>query len=124
MMEGDVSAINLLGRLVELGRERFTGAIRFESEGVIKILYFKGGDILSASTNDRSDSVDEGGHQPYDTIRLDPAGHVPGPCCPAVMTWSARQVRPANLCHVERTRVTFGAAGRQVTPAAHSPGRQ
>jgi hypothetical protein len=59
MMEGDVSTIDLLGRLVDLGRERFTGAIRFESEGVIKILYFKGGDILSASTNDRSDSVDE-----------------------------------------------------------------
>src|SRR3979409_1117921 len=59
MMEGDVSTIDLLGRLVDLGRERFTGAIRFESEGVIKILYFKGGDILAASTNDRSDSIDE-----------------------------------------------------------------
>ena len=59
MMEGDVSAIDLLARLVELGREHFTGAIRFESEGIIKIIYFKGGDVLSASTNDRSDSVDE-----------------------------------------------------------------
>jgi septal ring-binding cell division protein DamX len=59
MMEGDVTAIDLLARLVELGRERFTGAIRFENDGIIKILYLKGGDILSASTNDRADSVDE-----------------------------------------------------------------
>ena len=59
MMEGDVSTIDLLARLVELGREHFTGAIRFENEGIIKILYLKGGDILSASTNDRADSVDE-----------------------------------------------------------------
>src|SRR5215210_5286898 len=59
MMEGDITSIDLLARLVELGRERFTGAIRFENEGIIKILYFKGGDVLSASTNDRSDSVDE-----------------------------------------------------------------
>ncbi len=59
MMEGDVSTIDLLARLVELGREKFTGAIRFENEGVIKIIYLKGGDILSASTNDRADSVDE-----------------------------------------------------------------
>lgn len=59
MMEGDITAIDLLGRLVELGREHFTGAIRFENDGIIKILYLKGGDILSASTNDRADSVDE-----------------------------------------------------------------
>jgi len=59
MMEGDITTIDLLARLVELGRERFTGAIRFENDGIIKILYLKGGDILSASTNDRADSVDE-----------------------------------------------------------------
>lgn len=59
MLEGEINQINLVERLVELWREQFTGAIRFESEGIIKILYFKGGDILSASTNDRSDSIDE-----------------------------------------------------------------
>jgi hypothetical protein len=58
-LEGEVGEINLVEQLVELGRERFTGAVRFESDGIIKILYFKGGDILSASTNDRTDSVDE-----------------------------------------------------------------
>ncbi|MDQ3281831.1 MAG: SPOR domain-containing protein [Acidobacteriota bacterium] len=59
MLEGEISQINLVERLVELWREQFTGAIRFENEGIIKILYFKNGDILSASTNDRSDSIDE-----------------------------------------------------------------
>jgi hypothetical protein len=59
MLEGEISQINLVERLVELWREQFTGAIRFENEGIIKILYFKGGDILSASTNDRADSIDE-----------------------------------------------------------------
>jgi len=59
MLEGEISQINLVERLVELWREQFTGAIRFESDGIIKIVYFKGGDILSASTNDRADSVDE-----------------------------------------------------------------
>src|SRR5215212_1281984 len=59
MLEGDISEIKLVERLVELWREQFTGAIRFESDGIIKILYLKGGDILSASTNDRADSVDE-----------------------------------------------------------------
>jgi hypothetical protein len=59
MLEGDIREINLVGRLVELWREKFTGAIRFENDGIIKIIYFKGGDILSASTNDRADSVDE-----------------------------------------------------------------
>lgn len=59
MLEGDIHQINLIERLVELWREQFTGAIRFENDGIIKIIYFKGGDILSASTNDRSDSIDE-----------------------------------------------------------------
>ncbi|HEU4889316.1 MAG TPA: DUF4388 domain-containing protein, partial [Thermoanaerobaculia bacterium] len=54
-----MNQINLIERLVELWREQFTGAIRFENDGIIKIIYFKGGDILSASTNDRSDSIDE-----------------------------------------------------------------
>jgi len=59
MLEGEIGEINLVERLVELWREQFTGAIRFESDAIIKILYFKGGDVLSASTNDRSDSIDE-----------------------------------------------------------------
>src|SRR5215211_8234511 len=59
MLEGDISQINLIERLVELWREQFTGAIRFENDGIIKIIYFKGGDVLSASTNDRADSIDE-----------------------------------------------------------------
>ncbi|MGN6184485.1 MAG: DUF4388 domain-containing protein [Thermoanaerobaculia bacterium] len=59
MLEGEISEINLVERLVELWREQFTGAIRFENDGIIKIVYFKGGDVLSASTNDRSDSIDE-----------------------------------------------------------------
>jgi septal ring-binding cell division protein DamX len=58
-LEGDIKEIDLISRLVELGREQFTGAIRFENDGIIKIIYFKGGDILSASTNDRADSIDE-----------------------------------------------------------------
>jgi len=57
--EGEIGEIDLIGRLVELGRDHFTGAIRFESDGIIKIVYFKGGDVLSASTNDRTDSIDE-----------------------------------------------------------------
>src|SRR6266508_3162466 len=59
MLEGEIRDIDLVARLVELWREKFTGAIRFENDGIIKILYFKGGDVLSASTNDRADSVDE-----------------------------------------------------------------
>ena len=57
--EGEIRDVKLVERLIELWREQFTGAIRFENDGVIKIIYFKGGDILSASTNDRADSVDE-----------------------------------------------------------------
>lgn len=57
--EGEIGEFDLVQRLVELGREKFTGAIRFEQDGIIKIVYFKGGDVLSASTNDRTDAVDE-----------------------------------------------------------------
>jgi cytoskeletal protein RodZ len=57
--EGSIGEIDLIQRLVELGREHFTGAIRFEQDGIIKIIYFKGGDVLSASTNDRKDAIDE-----------------------------------------------------------------
>jgi septal ring-binding cell division protein DamX len=57
--EGEIREINLVERLIELWRDQFTGAIRFENDGIIKIVYVKGGDILSASTNDRADSVDE-----------------------------------------------------------------
>src|SRR5436190_15299854 len=57
--EGQIGEIDLIQRFVELGRAGFTGAIRFEQDGIIKIVYFKGGDVLSASTNDRTDAVDE-----------------------------------------------------------------
>ena len=57
--EGEIGEIDLIERLVELGSEQFTGAIRFESDGIIKIVYFKGGDVISASTNDRADAIDE-----------------------------------------------------------------
>ena len=58
-LEGEIGEIQLIDRLVDLWRQKFTGAIRFENDGIIKIIYVKGGDVLSASTNDRNDSVDE-----------------------------------------------------------------
>jgi hypothetical protein len=57
--EGSIGSIDLIDRLVALGREQFTGAVRFEHDGIIKIVYLKSGDVLSASTNDRTDSIDE-----------------------------------------------------------------
>src|SRR5205814_3804429 len=56
---GVLAEIYRPARLVELRRHHFTGAIRFENDGVIKIAYFKVGDVLSASTNDRTDSIDK-----------------------------------------------------------------
>src|SRR5207244_4952373 len=58
-LEGQIRDIDVVERLVELWREHVTGAFRFEQDGVIKILYCKSGDVLSASTNDRVDSIDE-----------------------------------------------------------------
>lgn len=58
-LEGELQEIDLFRHLLELGEARFTGAIRFEHDAIIKILYFKEGEVLSASTNDRADSVDE-----------------------------------------------------------------
>src|SRR6266542_875698 len=58
-LEGHLADIDVVQTLVELWREKFTGAFRFEQDGVIKIIYFKAGDVLSASTNDRTDSIDE-----------------------------------------------------------------
>lgn len=57
--EGEVLQLDLMNKLVELWRDKFTGALRFESDAVIKIIYFKQGNIISASTNDRADSIDE-----------------------------------------------------------------
>ena len=37
MLEGEIRDIDLVARLVELWREKFTGAIRFENDGIIKI---------------------------------------------------------------------------------------
>jgi hypothetical protein len=57
--EGQLSEIDFLDLLVAHWRESFTGAIRIENDAIIKIVYFREGDLLSASTNDRADSLGE-----------------------------------------------------------------
>jgi len=58
-LEGSVSQIDLIESLIRLTDDGFTGAVRFEQDGVIKILYFREGSVVSASTNDRADGFDE-----------------------------------------------------------------
>lgn len=57
--EGQLKDIDFIDLLVRLWREQFTGAVRAESDALIKIIYFRAGDLLSASTNDRVDSLGE-----------------------------------------------------------------
>ncbi|MEO8218749.1 MAG: DUF4388 domain-containing protein [Acidobacteriota bacterium] len=57
--EGDFSTIGSLDLLLELWNRRFSGAVRMESDAIIKIIYLRDGDLISASTNDRTDSIGE-----------------------------------------------------------------
>lgn len=58
-LEGEIRDTDIIGLLIQLWRERFTGALRFEHDDLIKILYLRQGEVLSASTNDRIDSIDD-----------------------------------------------------------------
>jgi hypothetical protein len=57
--EGTVSEPEFLSGLVQMARDRFTGALRFERDDVVKIVYVRDGGIVSASTNEPSEGVDE-----------------------------------------------------------------
>ncbi|HUF17658.1 MAG TPA: DUF4388 domain-containing protein [Thermoanaerobaculia bacterium] len=57
--EGSIPETDIAVLMVQLWRERFTGALRFENDSIIKIVYFKEGELLSASTNDSEDSFGE-----------------------------------------------------------------
>ncbi len=58
-LEGLITEPQFLRSLVEMGRETFTGAVRLERDDLIKILYLQEGEVISASTNDPAESVDE-----------------------------------------------------------------
>lgn len=57
--EGDIREIDLIRTVLELAHGSFTGAARFEHDDLIKIIYLRDGAFLSASTNDRADTLDE-----------------------------------------------------------------
>jgi hypothetical protein len=58
-LEGAVRESEFLPGLARMGRDRFTGALRFERGEVVKIVYLREGGIFSASTNEPSESLDE-----------------------------------------------------------------
>ena len=58
-LEGNLSDIEVLPMLLNLHRQRFTGAVRFERGDVLKLIYFRDGDLIFASTNDSTDAIDE-----------------------------------------------------------------
>ena len=57
--EGLIRDTDLAALMVELWGEHFTGALRLEDDAIIKIIYFRDGDLVSASTNDSGDSIGE-----------------------------------------------------------------
>jgi septal ring-binding cell division protein DamX len=57
--EGPLGSVHLLQLLGEIFVERFTGAMRLESESKVRIIYFKDGDIVSCGTNVNAEKIDE-----------------------------------------------------------------
>jgi hypothetical protein len=57
--EGLLESFDVLGAFVHLWKRKFTGALRFERESLIKIFYFHDGVIVAATSNDPPDTVGE-----------------------------------------------------------------